>query len=177
MYKIILIIQLLLPLIEVTASLPALSSKPVEKVDHRLKYSDILNIIKDAKEDFLLNTNISYALKVYQIINNTLQQTTLIKKIVLAQNPSDTYDLYLEIKDALNEILNNQKNFPLYWQNSLAIQKLRQTLFILEKTYPQNNVLKNLLTLIPEPIFLTEKTNETTDESQENSINPSKGDS
>jgi hypothetical protein len=171
MYKIIVTILLLLPLIEVTASLPALSSKPVENVGHGLKYSDVLNIIKDSKEDFLLNNNISYALKLYQIINNTLQQTALIKKIIFAQNPSDAYDLYVEIKDSLSDILNNQKHFPLYWQNSLAIQKLRQTLFILEKTYPHNNVLKNLLMLVPEPIFLRDKANETADDSKENSTN------
>lgn len=135
--------------VSLSAALPALSATPVEDSKPKLKRKDIKDIVIDAKNAFTNNPSNAQASKLFDVIDSVLEDLEISKKIALAKNPSANFDLYVALRDSLQEVYNQQNLLSPNWSNLSTVQKLRKTLAYLRFVYPQSQNINTLLSYVP----------------------------
>ena len=136
------------------AAIPALSSTPISEVKPKLKNKNIIDIVVESKVYFLNNPDSLATSRIFDIVDSILEDPLLAKKIAQAQNPSDNFDLFLSMREALQTVINNQKHLPTTWVNLTSVQKLRRTLIYLLAIYPQSSNINELLSYCPKSLYL-----------------------
>jgi hypothetical protein len=155
----LIIFILLFSWMPLNAAIPALSSTPVEEAKPKLKNKSIRDIVIESKVYFLDNPQLATAARIYDIIDSILEDPLLAKKIAQAKNPSDNFDLFFSMQEALQTVINNQSYLPNNWVNLTSVQKLRRTLTYLLAIYPESTNLKDLFSYSPKSLNLKESVN------------------